>query len=130
MEKILNRTNEGWMKIIQKSVCVIFCLVFSSCGSLLETATDIAADKLKDKDPKTAYAVRQIHENIERENSLNNRTSYSAKGERCLSCAGTGKCKECLGKGYYNKASQKILCPKCDERHNGVCPSCHGTGYR
>ena len=42
--------------------------------------------------------------------------------KQCSSCGGSGKCRQCMGKGVaYDE--------KCSWCHDGTCLSCHGKGY-
>lgn len=75
--------------------------------------------------------------NSDNSQSTDSKTDYSDKfktryssGQQCTFCLGSGKCKTCNGNGsYYNPfdLSKKVLCPNCDNNHNGVCSHCHGT---
>ena len=81
-----------------------------------EKNNDIDSGKASPTEPKTDYSDKFT-------------TRYSS-GKQCTFCLGTGKCKNCGGRGYYYNPlnlSQTVSCPNCDYNHNGVCSHCHGT---
>jgi hypothetical protein len=59
--------------------------------------------------------------------------SNNTSSRDCRLCLGTGKCKTCNGDGYYYNPldlTKTILCPNCQNNHNGKCSSCGGTGKK
>lgn len=67
-------------------------------------------------------------------NSQNNgsSTNNSNSGQTCNHCYGNGKCSSCAGTGYMNNpyTGNTMLCPNCENNHNGICKFCHGRGVR
>lgn len=66
-------------------------------------------------------------------NYNNNSNSLKSSSDRytCGMCNGTGKCKDCGGKGVrWNKYSDTWdACPYCNGA-NGICKWCNGKGYK
>ena len=63
----------------------------------------------------------------DRSSSTSNQSSRKRYVKDCRLCHALGKCWTCNGKGYYYDTGNTIVCPNCPN-HNGLCPSCGGTG--
>lgn len=58
-----------------------------------------------------------------------NASNSRARNVMCTTCAGSGKCSYCNGRGYIYTPRQKTsksLCPHC--KGKGICTACNGKG--